>query len=60
VEILTKLRQFQTVEETEENSIWDLGAIPQNTLQDAFLKWEKRWGRCIKSGGEYFEGEKLD
>jgi len=48
--------RFQTVEEKEENSVWDLRAIPQNTFQD----WKKRWVRCIKSGGEYFEGDKFD
>jgi len=51
-----KGRRFQTVEEIEENSIWDLCAIPQN----AFQNWKKRWEWCIKSGGEYFEGDKVD
>ena len=44
----------------EENSIRDLRAIPQNTFQDAFQNWENRWARYIKSGGEYFEGDKFD
>jgi hypothetical protein len=48
------------IEETEENSIWDLYAIPQNKFQDAFQDWKNRWERCIKSGGEYFEGDKFD
>jgi len=55
-----KGRRFQMVEEIEENSIWDLCAISQNTFQDAFQNWKKRWERCIKSGGEYFEGDKFD
>ena len=38
----------------------DLRAIPQNTFQDAFKNWKKHWERCIKSGGEYFEGDKFD
>jgi hypothetical protein len=38
------------VEEIEENSLWDLRAIPQNTFQDAFQNWKKRWVRCITSG----------
>jgi len=46
-------------EEKEENSIRDLRAIPQNTFQDAFQKWKKQ-KRCIKSGAEYFEGDKVD
>jgi len=45
-----KGRRFQTVEEIEENSVRDLRAIPQNTFQDAFQNWEKRWERCIKRG----------
>jgi len=51
-----KGRRFQTVEEIEENSTQDLRAIPQNTFQN----WKKRWERCIKSGGQYFEGDKFD
>jgi len=55
-----KGRRFQTVEEIEENSTWDLRAIPQNTFQDALQNWKKRWEWCIKSGGEYFKGDKFD
>jgi transposase len=55
-----KGRRFQTIEETEEIWTWDLRAIPQNKFQDAFQNWKKRWERCIKSGGECFEGDKFD
>jgi len=55
-----KGRRFQRVEEIEENSIRDLHAIPQNTFQDTFQKWKKCWEQCIKSGGEYFEGDRFD
>ena len=48
------------VEEIEENLIRDLRTIPQNTFQDAFQNWKKCWAWCIKSGGEYFEGDKFD
>ena len=53
-----KGRRFQTVEEIKENSLQDLRAIPQNTFQDAFQNWKKRWERCMNSRGEYFEGDK--
>jgi len=55
-----KGRRFQTIEEIEENWTWDLRAMPQNKFQDALQNWIKRWERCIKSGGEYFEGDKFD
>jgi len=50
-----KGRQFQMVEEMEENSLRDLHAIPQNTFQN----W-KKCERCIKSEVEYFEGDMFD
>jgi transposase len=55
-----KARRFQTVEEIKENLLQDLRAIPQNTFQDAFQNWKRRWERCINSRGEYFEGDKSD
>jgi len=51
-----KGRRFQMLGEIEENLIQDLCAIPQNMFQN----WKKCWERCIKSGGEYFEGDKFD
>ena len=38
-----KGHQFRMVEEIEENSIWDLHAILQNTFQDVFQNWKQRW-----------------
>jgi hypothetical protein len=55
-----KGRRFQTVEEIKENSLQDLHAIPQNTFQDAFQNWQKRWERCVNSREEYFERDKSD
>ena len=55
-----KGRRIQTVEEIKENSLQNLRAIPQNTFQDAFQNWKKRWELCINSRGEYFEGDKSD
>jgi hypothetical protein len=52
--------RFQKVEEIEKNMPRDLRAIPQNTFYIEFQNWKKRWERCIKSGGEYFEGDKFD
>jgi transposase len=40
-----KGRRFQKMEETEENSLRDLRIILQNTFQDAFQNWKKRWER---------------
>jgi hypothetical protein len=55
-----KGHRFQGVKETEENLLRDLRAIPQNTFQDVLQNWKKHWEQCIKSGGEYCEGDKFD
>ena len=57
---IIKDRRFQTVEEIKDNSLQDLRTIPQNTFQDAFQNWKKRWERCINSRGECFEGDKSE
>ena len=36
-----KVLRFHTVEEIEENSIQELRAIPQNTIQYVFQNWKK-------------------
>jgi hypothetical protein len=60
VEILTQRSPISDGRGDRKNSIWDLLSIPQNTFQYAFQNWKKRWERRIKSGGEYFEGDKFD
>ena len=56
-----KGRRFQTVEEIEEK--FDIGpsCYPAKHVPGRVPELEnKRWERCIKSGGEYFEGDKFD
>jgi hypothetical protein len=55
-----KGRRFESIEEIEENSLTELRAIPEKSFQDCFQNWKKRWERWIKSGAEYFEGNKAD
>jgi hypothetical protein len=46
------------VEEFKENSLAALRSIPKKAFQECFQNWKKRWERCIKCGGEYFEGDR--
>jgi hypothetical protein len=46
------------VEEIKENSLTELRSIPKQAFQECFQNWKKRWERCIKRGGEYFEGDR--
>jgi hypothetical protein len=49
-------RHFDTSEliETESHSV--LNTRTENGFQDAFKKWQKRRERCLRVGGDYFEG----
>jgi hypothetical protein len=35
----------------------DEAAIPKKELSDCFEKWKERWDKCVRSQGEYFEGD---
>jgi hypothetical protein len=32
-------------------------AIPKKEFLDCFEKWKERWDTCVRSQGEYFEGD---
>jgi hypothetical protein len=34
-----------------------LNTPTEHDFQDAFRKWQKRWERCIRAEGNYFEGD---
>jgi hypothetical protein len=35
----------------------DAEHLTEYDFQDAFKKWQKRWERCIRTEGDYFEGD---
>ena len=34
-----------------------LMGIPKKDFSDCFEKWKERWDTCVRSQGEYFEGD---
>jgi hypothetical protein len=34
-----------------------LDTVTEKDFQEAFLKWRRRWDRCLLAGGNYFEGD---
>ena len=62
--LLTKLKSvpkgqpFESVKETKENLLAELSSIPKEAFHECFQNWKKRREQCIRSGGEYFEGDK--
>jgi hypothetical protein len=43
--------------EIQEYAIRELRAITESAFKEAFRQWKKRWGRCIASRWDYFEGD---
>ena len=52
-----KGRRFDTIEEIQEESQRVLDTIQKRDFHGWFQAWQKRWGRCIRAKGEYFEGD---
>jgi hypothetical protein len=47
---------FETVSDIQRESQAVLDSIKENYFHGAFVAWKKRWNRCIRSQGDYFEG----
>jgi hypothetical protein len=52
-----KGRRFETVSDIKRESQETLESIKENYFHGAFEAREKRWDRCIRSQGRYFEGD---
>jgi hypothetical protein len=57
IKIKLKGRRFQTVSDIQRESQAVLHSIKENDLHGAFEAWKKEWDLCIRSQGEYFEGD---
>jgi hypothetical protein len=52
-----KRRSFETVSDIQRESQAVLDNIKENDFHGAFEAWKKRWDRCIRSHGDYIEGD---
>ena len=52
-----KWRRFQTAEEIKENATRQLMAMPKKDFADCLEKWKELWDKCVRSQGQYFEGD---
>ena len=55
-----KGRRYATIEEIKTASNEELNKITKNDFLKCFEDWKRRWHNCIISGGDYFEGHKID
>jgi hypothetical protein len=52
-----KGRRFETVSDIRRESHAVLDSIKENDFHGAFEASKRRWDRCIRSQGDYFEGD---
>jgi hypothetical protein len=57
LKIKLKERRFERVSDIQKESQAILDSVKENDFHGAFEAWEKRWDRCIRSQGDYFEGD---
>jgi hypothetical protein len=52
-----KGRRFETVSDIQRKWQAVLDSVKENDFHGAFKVWKKLWDRCIRSQGDYFEGD---
>ena len=52
-----KGKRFQNTDETQENMMGQLMAIPTKDFAESFEQWKRHWQNCVRSQGAYFEGD---
>jgi len=52
-----KGNRFADVSEVKKKTLEVLNNISTEDFQKYIQQWEKHWYKCIKSKGEYFEGD---
>jgi hypothetical protein len=55
LQIKLKGPHFDIIEMIEAESQAGLNTLTEHDFQDALKKWQKRWERCIRAEGDYFE-----
>jgi hypothetical protein len=52
-----KGQHFETVSDIQRELQVVLDSIKENYFHAALEAWKKRWDRCVRSQGDYFEGD---
>jgi hypothetical protein len=52
-----KGQRFETVSDIQRESQAALDSTKVNDFHGAFEAWKKLWDHCIRSKGDYFEGD---
>jgi hypothetical protein len=52
-----KGKGFESSQDIETATTAQVKTITKEDFQKCFRKWQERWVKCVRSEGEYFEGD---
>jgi len=52
-----KSKRSKLIQDIEAVTTVQLKALMKGDFQNCFRKWQERWDKCVRSEGEYFEGD---
>ena len=57
VKMTMKGKRFESIQDIEAATTAQLKTLTKENFHDCFRKWQERWDKCVRSEGEYFEGD---
>jgi len=57
VKMTMKGKGFELIQDTEAATTAQLKTLTKEDFQNCFRKWQEQWEKCVRSEGEYFEGD---
>jgi hypothetical protein len=52
-----KGKHFELIQDIQAAMTAQLKTPTKENFQNCFRKWQERWDMCVRSEGEYFEGD---
>ena len=49
--------RFEWIQDIEAATTTQLETLTKEDFQNCSRKWQERWDKCVRSEGEYFEGD---
>ena len=57
VKMTMKGKRFEPTQDIEVATTVLLKTLTKEDFQNCFRKWQERWDMCVRSNGQYFEGD---
>jgi len=57
VKMTMKGKRFELIQGIKAATTVQLKILAKEDFQNCFRKWQERWDKCVRSKGEYFDGD---